>query len=164
VGDLLPWLCAGAIVAVIRTPSWTAVLAVGRPLLTASVQAGILVATLGAVIIVSPQTGMQAVMCWTVPLALSLPASLAIAGRPIGATLREQAVALLPAVLCAGTVAAAMIGARAIAGPQADGERLVYELAAGAVAYLPSLWWVHHVARSRRGTAGIGAVAPAPAK
>jgi PST family polysaccharide transporter len=162
-GDLLPWLCAGAIVAIIRTPSWTAILAVGQPLLTASVLAGILVATLGAVVIVSPETGMQAVICWTAPLLLSLPASLAVAGRPIGATLREQVAALLPAVMCAGTIAAAMIGARVIAEPKAGGERLVYELAAGAVAYLLSLWWVRRVVRERRGAMGVGAVPAVPA-
>jgi PST family polysaccharide transporter len=163
---LMPWLCAGAMGAILRLPVNIALTAIGQPLLATIGLAGVFVATFGAVVISVPATGVHAVLCWTLPMIANVPFSMVVASWYMGLSLRGQASALLPAALTTGIVTLTTVVAGQAAGTDHVVLRLLHEIPAAGISYLILAAVVLGVHRRRRKPAAtpvpVGSVGRAP--
>lgn len=133
---LIPWLVLGGIAAILQIPAMTAILALGRPVAIAVTACGVLSALLIELLVIAPATGVQAVVCWTLPLVGGLPASLFVARWIVGVSLYRQLLSLVPACLAAALVCGAVMAVRHMYASGGGSAAVLRETCAAAVVYL----------------------------
>jgi O-antigen/teichoic acid export membrane protein len=136
VEGLIPWLSLSGLVTILWTPALSSILAIGRPGLVSIVPGGVFCMVATAILVVEPSDGLQAVICWTLPIVLAWPANLALARYTLGVNIREQLAHLGPAFLATGCIMGAMLGARSLFGSGPSHAGIAGELGTGGIGYL----------------------------
>lgn len=157
---LVPWLCVAGIVIIIQTPAGAAILAVGRPMLISFGASGVLALLLIELFAYGPTTGLQAIVCWTLPLLAGVPIYSVITRRAVGLGYRAQFVSLIPAILITSMVAAATLAAGQFPHAGSQLVKAAGELVAAGVAYLLAITTFVVVYRQRPQWAGVGRLLP----
>jgi O-antigen/teichoic acid export membrane protein len=135
---LISWFCIAGIVVVLATPSNTAMLAVGRPILVSVTSAFVWISLLVGILVVAPGTALQAVVCWTVPVIAGLVTNVLVSHYAIGFDVKRQLSSRLPGIFVAGLVAGSIVSMGYLLQSESEIVRLAGEMSVSGVIYLLS--------------------------